>query len=131
MPAILAEVACRSHLHATVEIDGARYEDEWLLVAVANGNAYGSGFRIAPQAQCDDGLLDVILVGATTRVDMLRSLWLAKQGRHLDHPKVQMVRGRKIRIRTDVEAPIVVDGDVNLRTPVEIEVVPGAALLWK
>ncbi len=131
MPAILSEVACRSHLQATVEVDGRRFEDEWLLVAVANGNAYGSGFRIAPEACCDDGLLDVILVRGSGRMEILRNLWLARHGKHLTHPKVQMIRGRRIRIHTQRQAPVMVDGDVSLHTPLEIEAVPGAALLWK
>lgn len=131
MPAILSEVACRSHLQATVEVDGRLFEDDWLLVAVANGNAYGSGFRIAPEACCDDGLLDVILVRGSGRIEILRNLWLARQGKHLAHPKVIMARGRSIRIRTQVPAPVMTDGDVGLCTPIQIEAVPGAALLWK
>lgn len=131
MPAILAELACRSHLHATVEVDGRTYQDDWLLVAVANGNAYGSGFRIAPEASCDDGLLDVILVRGSGRMQILRNLWLARQGKHLANPKVTMARGRKVEIRTEVPAPVMVDGDVDLSTPIQIEAVPGAALLWK
>ena len=131
MPAILSEVACRSHLQATVEVDGERFEDEWLLVAVANGSAYGSGFRIAPEACCDDGLLDVILVRGSGRIEILHNLWLARQGKHLAHPKVTMARGRSIRIHTQRQAPVMVDGDVGLSTPIQIEAVPGAALLWK
>lgn len=131
IPAILSEVACRSHVRASVEVDGERFEDDWLLVAVANGSAYGSGFRIAPEASCYDGLLDVILVRGSGRIEILRNLWLARQGKHLADPKVIMVRGRSMRIRTQVPAPVMVDGDVGLSTPVRLEAVPGAALLWK
>ena len=33
-----------------------------LLVAIANGRQYGNGAVIAPHAQLDDGLLDVVVV---------------------------------------------------------------------
>jgi len=131
MPAVLAEVAGNSWLTASVEIDGHSFEDEWLLIAVANGNAYGAGFRIAPQAAYDDGLLDVILVQRMGRLEVLRSLRLVLRGRHQGHPKVQMLPARHVRITTERPAPALVDGDVTAHTPLEIEMAPGAGLLWK
>lgn len=131
LPAVVAEVAGNSFLPARVEVDGRSFEDEWLLIAVANGNAYGAGFRIAPKAACDDGLLDVILVQRMGRLEVLRSLRLVLRGEHEGHPKVKMLRARKVKIETDQPAPALVDGDVTAQTPLEIEVAPGAGLLWK
>ena len=130
LPAILAEVAANSFVSAAVQIDGKRYEDELLLVAVANGNAYGSGFRIAPRAVCDDGLLDVVLVRRTGRLDVLYSLALAYGGWHEKHPKVEMLRATEVKIEADRPAPATVDGDILAYTPLEIEVSSGAGLLW-
>ena len=50
-------------LDVTVEMDGANWSGRALFVAVANATSYGSGVRIAPQAEMDDGLLDVVVVG--------------------------------------------------------------------
>lgn len=130
IPAILAEVAANSFMPATVQIDDARYEDEWLLVAVANGNAYGGGFKIAPRATCDDGLLDVVLTRRTGRLDVLRSLTLAYRGHHENHPKVQILRATSVRIQTEKPVPVTVDGDILAHTPLQIDVLPGAGLLW-
>jgi len=52
LPVVVAELVRCQSLPAAVEVDGQRYEDEWLLVVVANGCSYGAGFNIAPQARC-------------------------------------------------------------------------------
>ncbi len=130
-PAIISEVAIGHFLAATVEVDGRAFDGEWLLVAVANGNAYGGGFKIAPNAAYDDGLLDVVLVERMGRLGVLRSLRQAYRGEHEHHPHVTMLRGRHISIATEAPALALVDGDLLADTPLEIDVVPGAGLLWK
>jgi diacylglycerol kinase (ATP) len=130
-PAIISELAIGHFLAATVEVDEQVFAGEWLLVAVANGNAYGAGFKIAPNAVCDDGLLDVVLVERMGRLAVLRSLRQAYRGRHQHHPHVTMLRGRHISIKTEAPAPALVDGDLLADTPLEIEIVPNAGLLWK
>lgn len=130
LPAILAEILYSKPLSARISVDGREIEDEWLLVAVTNGNAYGAGFHIAPHAVVDDGLLDVVMVRHTSRVDILRSLSLARQGRHESHPKVTMLRASEVRIETSEPAPVLVDGDIRCQTPLDIEIRPGAVRLW-
>ncbi len=130
LPAVLAELVWCQPLAAVVEVDGQRYEDDWLLVAVANGYSYGAGFKIAPRARCDDGLLDVVLVGMRGRLAVLRALPRVRRGAHMSDPKVTMLTAQNVAIRTDQPCPALVDGDVRAQTPLEIEVAPGAALLW-
>lgn len=61
-------VACRIRLaQETVDVRP-------LLVALANSSQYGNGARIAPMARLDDGLLDVVIVRASTPLrDLLRA----------------------------------------------------------
>src|SRR5450432_3426513 len=54
-------------------VDAETHEFRAWLVAVGNGPSYGGGMNIAPNAKLDDGLLDVTVVGAMTRVQMLTS----------------------------------------------------------
>jgi diacylglycerol kinase (ATP) len=131
LPSITAELAHLKRLEATVQVDGERFEGSWLLVAVANGTSYGAGLKIAPHARCDDGLLDVVLVEQTGRADVLRSLRLVMRGAHESHPKVRMLQGRWVSIEAETPSPALVDGDVIAQTPLEIEVEPGAGVLWK
>ena len=83
-----------------------------LLVSIANGRQYGSGAQIAPLARPDDGLLEVVLVGA-------RSPWSALwQARRLFDGTVSRIRGvRTLSVqRAELAAPYPltfhVDGEV-------------------
>ncbi|WP_307825727.1 diacylglycerol/lipid kinase family protein [Sinosporangium siamense] len=106
-------------------LDGERVEQEAVLVAVANTRSYGAGMRISPHARPDDGLLDVVTVGAVSRGELLRTFPRVYRGTHLDHPAVTVVRVREVT----VEAPGVIayaDGERIGPAPVTCTVVPGA-----
>ncbi len=98
------------------------------LVTVANTSNFGGGMRITPGADPTDGVLDVTVVGAVGRVELLRWFRTVFSGTHLEHPKVTTYRGRRITIaapRTEVWA----DGEPVARAPATIEVAPGALRL--
>ena len=58
--AILAELPVFKPLPFVLELDGERIEAKAMLVAVGNGTSYGGGMRVCPDAELDDGLLDVM-----------------------------------------------------------------------
>jgi len=114
-----------------LQVDGERWEGEVLLAAVANAQSYGAGMRIAPQAVLDDGLLDVVVVQALSRLAFLRAFPRVLRGTHLSHPAVLTWRGRRVTVETLTPQPVLVDGDVQCSTPLRVEVAPGRAQLWR
>ncbi|MBQ8742037.1 MAG: hypothetical protein IJZ03_01560 [Clostridia bacterium] len=54
-----------------------------LLCLVANGKYYGGGFKSAPLAELDDGLLDVVLVKKMSRFRFIRFVGGYKKGKHI------------------------------------------------
>jgi len=108
-----------------VTVDGDRQATEAMLVAVANGPAFGGGMRVAPDASYDDGLLDVVILHRVSRAEFLRVFPRVFKGTHVTHPRVQVLRGRTVRL----EAPGIVtqaDGERFEPLPLDLEVVPGA-----
>jgi diacylglycerol kinase (ATP) len=108
-----------------VTVDGERRATEAMLVAVANGPAFGGGMRVAPQASYDDGLLDVVILHRVTRAEFVRVFPRVFKGTHVSHPRVEILRGRRVRL----EAPGIVtqaDGERFEPLPLDLEVVPGA-----
>ncbi len=87
----------------------------------------GGGMKLAPGAVYDDGLFDFVIFGDVTRMDFLTKppSWLF-EGKHVDHPKVEVRQGRKIRISGDVDSYVDVDGETIGRIPLELEVKPQA-----
>ena len=62
-------------------------------VVVANGRYLGGGMKICPDAEPDDGLFDVLLIGDVTKRDFVRRCRSSTAARHLPHPKVELLRG--------------------------------------
>jgi diacylglycerol kinase (ATP) len=107
-------------------LDGEIRQTRAMLCTVANSSSYGGGMRVAPDAQIDDGLFDLCLVGDTGRWEFLRTFPRVFKGTHITHPKVTMLRARHICIESDPPLPILIDGEVIGSTPVEFTLVPRA-----
>lgn len=66
-----------------VEVDGELIEDELLIATVCNGVAYGGGFRASPNADLQDGWLELLLVKKIGRLRIPGVLAKYKMGTHL------------------------------------------------
>lgn len=106
-----------------------RVERRVTLVAFGNTHRFGGGMCIAPEAEPDDGLLDVVVVRAMPRRRLLRVFPRVYRGAHLNLPEVETFRTRHLRLW--LEREMTVYGDGEPMTPVtgdgvEVRVVPGA-----
>ena len=104
------------------EIRGGRMHD----VVVANGRCFGGGMKICPDAEPDDGLFDVLTIGDLTKRDLLTTLPKTFWGRHLPHPKAELLRGAVVTVDSTAALPIELDGEQPGTTPVRFEIVPRA-----
>ena len=95
-------------------------------VVVANGRYFGGGMMMCPDAEPDDGLLDVLLIGDLTKRDLMLTLPKTYRGRHLPHPKAELLRGTAVTVDADVPLPIELDGEQPGTTPARFEIVPHA-----
>jgi diacylglycerol kinase (ATP) len=107
------------------EIRGGRMID----VIVSNGRYLGGGMMMCPEAEPDDGLFDVMLIGDVTKRDLLFVLPKTYRGKHLPHPKLEVLRGRMVTVDADEPLPIEIDGEQPGTTPARFEVIPGALRL--
>ncbi len=111
----------------TVELEGGeRREARMHDVIVANGKWHGGAMLLAPHAQPDDGLFDVVLIGDITKVDFMTTAPKIYKGTYLAHPKVDLVRAAALTVDAPERLPIELDGEQVGTTPVRFEVVPGA-----
>ena len=80
-------------------------DDEWCgpawLVAVGNTSRYAGGMRITPDAAVDDGILDVCVVGRTSRFELARRFPSVFRGTHTRAGAVRMLRGARIELDAD------------------------------
>jgi diacylglycerol kinase (ATP) len=98
-------------------------------VAVANGRFFGGAMMVAPEAELDDGLFDVIAMGDLTFGDLVKSGRRLYKGTHLSMDKVTSRRARVVDAQPIDPAGIVeldVDGECLGRLPARFELLPAA-----
>jgi len=113
----------------TVRVDDAERSGPMYDVIVANGRFLAGGMMITPEAEPDDGLFDVLLIGDVTKRDLMLTLPKIYRGTHLPHPKAELLRGAKVSITAPIPLPIELDGEQPGTTPGTFEVVPRALRL--
>lgn len=111
-----------------VEADGEPWHDgPILLFAVANGTSFGRGMRIAPRAELDDGLADLVLASRVPGWEVPLLLPRLYAGRHLSSRHVLYRRARTVRIEPGEGFPdLDLDGDPCPAGAVTVSVRPGA-----
>ena len=114
------------HANWHVVIDGEARSFRGYSVAVANSGVFGGGMYLVPDAQLDDGLLDVVLTGECPKVRYLTSLPKVFKGTHTDSEVLTFLRGREVAFHADRPFRAYADGDPIAELPVTIRVVPRA-----
>jgi YegS/Rv2252/BmrU family lipid kinase len=96
---------------------------------VCNGRFLGGGMMMCPDAEPDDGLFDVLLIGDVTKRDLAFVLPKTYKGRHLPHPRLELLRGSVVTVDADEPLPLELDGEQPGTTPARFEVQPRALRL--
>ena len=110
-------------------VDGESRTGRMHDVVVANGAYFGGGMKICPGAEPDNGTFDVLLIGNLTKRDLLVTLPKTFRGRHLPHPKAELLRGTQVTVSAPKPLPLQLDGEQPGTTPVTFDVVPKALRL--
>ena len=112
-----------------VEVDGERRSGLIYDVIVANCRYLAGGMKMAPQAEPDDGLFDVVVIGNITRTDLALNLPKVFRGTHLPHPKLELIRGARVTVDGPTPLPIELDGEQPGTTPASFEILRHAVRL--
>lgn len=108
-----------------VSLGRRRMEADGLNVVLANGQFFGGGLNVAPQASVMDGMLDVqVFAGPKRRAFTLMPRVI--KGLHLKHPAVQRGRAAEIDVEVPPGWPIEADGEMVGTGSAHVSVVPGA-----
>jgi diacylglycerol kinase (ATP) len=111
-----------SHLNLRIVVDQEEIQAEAFMVAIANGQYYGGGIKIAPEADLHDGLLDVLIVQNMTGAKIMKFLPKAIPGKHLHLDEVTLLRGKKIELYSEEPVFINIDGEIEARREVKITI---------
>ena len=95
-------------------------------IVVANGRTAGGGRPVAPRANPEDGLLDVVLIRAGTGLDLARLAARAATGDYLLDDDVVFNRVARVAVTSRPGMWFNVDGELRTNDPITFEAVPGA-----
>lgn len=116
------------HKQVRITWDQGVYEGPFFLAAVGNTRTYGGSIPVTPEAQADDGLMDVCLVGPLGFLRVLRLFPRLLKGTHGQAKEVTFFRTRKLTLESEHRIELWADGEPVAEAPLEIEVAPSS--LW-
>lgn len=104
--------------------DGEPVTLDALFCFIGNASYYGGGYKAAPKAIPDDGLLDVVVVeSVSNKIKLLKLIKPYKKGEHLDWDITHFKRGKNVKVHAARSAAINVDGECRYVTDAEFQLI--------
>ncbi|MEJ2341842.1 MAG: diacylglycerol kinase family lipid kinase [Gemmatimonadales bacterium] len=122
----LDNVATAATFRVAITLDDERLTVDLTNVVVANGKFLGGGIPVAPLAEIDDGLLDVMVLPALPTVRLFGLVPQVLIGRHHRSHHVIHRRSRSVNVEADSPMPVTIDGEPAGSGPVSYEIEPSA-----
>lgn len=116
-------------LRVRIRLDDApAFELTTAMTAVMNGTTFGGSFRVCPEAEPDDGLLDLLLVQAVSRLQILQLVPKILRGSHAGDPRLRLVRAKRVSVESDEALLAEADGEIAFEAmrQFQVDLLPGA-----
>ncbi len=110
----------------TVKTENEHFEEKILIAAIANSTTFGGGMIIAPDADFEDGLLNLTLIQEMSALEIIKNIPLLYNGKILKHRKIKSIPFKNAFFDSDEELALEIDGELSETTPFKVEVVPRA-----
>lgn len=109
-----------------VTIDGQRHPHTGYSVAVANTPYFGGGMMIAPEAEPDDGQLEVVIIDDVSKWRYMSNLPKVFKGTHVENHEVTVLRGSEVEIEANRPFEVYADGEYQTDLPAKLRLLPRA-----
>ncbi len=111
------------HFHdMELELDDQRISGKNCFTVFCNSRFTGGNMLMAPEAQIDDGFMDVVIVGNLSRISLLSTLPKIYSGNHIYHPAVRYIKAKTAKIKIKPDKALLPDGEIFGKTPTTITV---------
>lgn len=97
-------------------------EDNLLLLMILNGSSAGGFNRLAPDAEIDDGRMNVIAIKSANISNMLSVFLKIIRGEHIGDPNIYYFSSNKLTVECSQHYDTDIDGEKGPSFPLNIEV---------
>ncbi|WP_202080996.1 diacylglycerol kinase [Caldalkalibacillus salinus] len=97
-------------------------DEEIMMFLVANSQSIGGLNKIAPEANLQDGLFDVLVVKKTSIPEFIKIVTLALRGEHFKDPRVIYFRTRELKVTSKNNVQMNLDGEFGGHLPAHFKV---------
>jgi len=113
-----------------VHFDNQVEEIEKVLgIVIANGKYAGGGMKLAPDANLQDGLLDVLSMADMNLVNRLITFSKIYRGNHIHSKYANYRRATTIGVKSNQPLRVETDGELVGHAPCQVNVLPGVLRL--
>jgi len=116
-----AQIAAREPPKLFIESEHTSVE-EGSFVLVGNGRLYGGPFPFFKQAVMDDGLFDVVIFKRLGYLEIIRYLQDVVFSADIKVPEIEYFQTRQLRITSEQDVPLEVDGELAGNCPVDFRI---------
>lgn len=116
-----AQIAARQPPRLFLESENSSVV-EGSFVLVGNGRFYGGPFPFFKHAIIDDGLFDVIAFRQLGYLEIIKYLQDVVFSSEIRVPEIEYFQTRRLRVTSDREVPVELDGELLGNCPVEFQV---------
>ncbi|NLN14363.1 MAG: diacylglycerol kinase family lipid kinase [Tissierellia bacterium] len=110
-------------IHMKFESEEYTLEDKVLLFLISNSSSIGGFKKLAPAAEVGDGLLDVLIIKDSDIGEIANIFFMILRGDHINHPNVVYFKTNKIKVESDRDVTIDIDGEYGGKLPKTFQVV--------
>ena len=90
---------------------GEEFAGEIMMYAVGNGRRTGAGSQVTPEAELDDGELDVLIVPGMTRMEFMALAPRIRAGSHLSDSRIRYFRTDELTVESGRDLSVNADGE--------------------
>ncbi|MFM8365486.1 MAG: diacylglycerol/lipid kinase family protein [Verrucomicrobiota bacterium] len=119
----LVQLAASKPPRVIVEAPGWS-DRECCFALIGNGRLYGGPFPLFKRASLYDGLLDVVVFKNQSHWDVIRYFQAIAFGTHPDLHDVEYFQTPSLRVRSNSDVPVELDGEVAGTLPCEFRLAP-------
>jgi len=107
-----------------MDYDNNQREFFGMMITASNMPSYGGGMRITPDADPEDGLLDICIIKRMSKLHFVKVFPKVYEGKHIEDSNVEIFRTSYLKLDSEYRFSVFADGEYICKLPASFKMVP-------